>query len=110
MADMVVTPSGPSISGSSFAYNLRNVAYSAKVSPVNEPSFFSMNDDNRAQYVNIPNGMPTSGTVVGYREVLYRNSTHILIKITELHPVCGKQYYNFYNNGSWSGWKNITPS
>lgn len=106
---MLVTPTGESDDGSAFGYNLRNVAFSSKTGYVNRPSFFSINDNNRPSYVNVPDNMPKSGTVVGYREVLYRNSTHILVKITEMHPTCGKQYYNFYNNGTWTGWKSIAP-
>lgn len=38
-----------------------------------------------------------------------RNSIHILVEIHELYPVSGRIWSNFYNNGTWNGWRTITP-
>ena len=71
--------------------------------------YFSITDDNRSEYNNIPPQMPQSNTVIGCREVLRKSDIHVLIKITEMYPMAGRQYYNFYNVGNWDGWKVITP-
>ena len=46
---------------------------------------------------------------LGYRQVYRRDSDHAMIQIVELYPTPGRNWYNFYNVSTWSGWKTITP-
>lgn len=75
------------------------------------PHIFSINDQNRSQWKEIPTTLPASGTILGYREVFYMdNSPHAMVKVTELFPVAGRQHFAFYNINAWSSWTSITPS
>lgn len=50
-------------------------------------------------------------TCVVYRTVFFSGSTvHSAVKLEELHPVPGRVWYNYYNAGTWTGWKNIVPA
>ena len=50
-------------------------------------------------------------TCVVYRTVFFSSSTvHTCVKLEELHPNSGRVWYNYYNSGTWTGWKSITPS
>lgn len=50
-------------------------------------------------------------TCVVYRTVFFSGSTvHTCVKLEELHPNPGRIWYNYYNSGTWAGWKNISPS
>ena len=79
----------------------------------NKSGYFSMNDNTRSEWTGLSGKMPQSGLFIGFREVYAKQailgSEHIMLKITEMYPVCGRQYFNFYNYGSWVGWSAITP-
>lgn len=79
----------------------------------NKSGYFSITDDNRSEWIGLSGIMPQSGDFIGFREVFVKSgisgSEHIMAKITEMHPLCGRQYYNFYNHGVWVGWTVITP-
>lgn len=45
-----------------------------------------------------------------YRDVLYKNSINILVRLTELYPVAGRIWTNVYNVGNWTGWVCHDPS
>ena len=96
-------------SGAEFGYNFLLVESSNKNSTYHKTSYFSVEPSNESSWKNKPSQMPT-GVVIGMREVFYRNNSHILVRLTELYPICGRQYFDFYNVGIWSGWKVITPS
>ena len=50
-------------------------------------------------------------TCVVYRTVFFSSSTvHTCVKLEELHPNPGRVWYNYYNAGTWTGWKNIVPA
>lgn len=47
---------------------------------------------------------------IGYREVYWYAATNIMIQLKEFHPIPGRVWSNFYNSGTWTGWKSISPS
>lgn len=50
-------------------------------------------------------------TCVVYRTAFFSGSTvHTCVKLEELHPNPGRIWYNYYNSGTWTGWKGISPS
>lgn len=94
--------------GAEFGYNFLMVGIGNKNSVLNKTSYFSIEPSTESKWNNKPSQMPT-GVVVGVREVFYRNDSHVLVRITEFYPVCGRQYFDFYNVGIWSGWKVLSP-
>lgn len=80
----------------------------------NKSGYFSINDNNRSEWKGLSGLMPQSGDFIGFREVYVKQGTpgteHIMAKITEMHPICGRQYFNFYNHGAWVGWNVISPT
>lgn len=98
-----------SIDGSSFSYDLLNVTPSLNNTRFQKNAYFSKPvDDSAWKQENIPTSM--KGKLwIGYRIVMKRNSIHILVEIHELYPVYGRIWSNFYNNGTWNGWRTITP-
>lgn len=59
-------------------------------------------------WTNSPLG--TSATLLGIRRVAILSSTRCAVTIQEFYPVAGRLWTNFYNNGTWTGWKSITPT
>lgn len=98
-----------SIDGSSFSYDLLNVTPSLNNTMFQKNAYFSKPvDDSAWKQECIPTSM--QGKLwIGYRIVMKRNSIHILVEIHELYPVPGRIWSNFYNNGTWNGWRTITP-
>ena len=97
-----------------FAIQKNMVLISNQIDGANNKSgYFSITDDNRSEWIGLSGIMPQSGDFIGFREVFVKTGTsgseHIMAKITEMHPLCGRQYFNFYNHGTWQGWKSITP-
>lgn len=80
----------------------------------NKSGYFSINDNNRSEWKGLSGLMPQSGNFIGFREVYVKQGTtgteHIMAKITEMYPICGRQYFNFYNHGAWVGWNVISPT
>lgn len=74
----------------------------------NKNGYFTISDNDRSEWIGLSGKMPQSGIFMGFREVYAKQailgSEHIMLKITEMYPVCGRQYFNFYNYGSWAGW------
>lgn len=95
-------------SGEEFGYNFLNIEINNKNSTYHKTSYFSVDSSNESRWNNKPSQMPAD-VVIGMREVFYRSNFHILVRLTEFYPVCGRQYFIFYNTGMWSGWKSITP-
>lgn len=95
-------------SGVEFAYNFLLVESNNKNSTYHKTSYFSVEPSNESKWNNKPSQMP-AGIVIGVREVFYRSNVHILVRLTEFYPVCGRQYFDFYNVGTWSGWKVLSP-
>lgn len=100
-----IAPAGES----PFAANKNMVLISAQIDGAyNENGYFSITDDNRSEWLGLSGLMPQSGIFLGFREIYVKQGIpgqeHIMLKITEMYPVCGRQYFNFYNHGSWVGW------
>ena len=80
---------------------------------VNQPSqkaaYFakSVSDDN---WINMPSELYDSAWI-GYRQVFVPNKTHFLVVVTELLPIPGRIWSNYYRYDAetWNGWKHITP-
>lgn len=96
------------INGAAFERNFNRISFDLD-NGVNKLSYFVITDASRDSWTGIPSSMPKTGVIMGYREVFRRSSENILVKITEMLPTPGKQYYNLYNAGSWTGWKTLTP-
>ena len=98
--------------GISFSKNFLNVGISNPDDERNKRTYFVISQEDQGDFTNVPPGLFKSGNAsAGVREV-YRISQNLaMIKITEIHPVPGTQYFRTYNNGEWNspGWKVITP-
>ena len=98
--------------GISFSKNFLNVGISNPDDERNKRTYFVISQEDQDDFTNFPPGLFKSGNAsAGIREV-YRISQNLaMIKITEIHPVPGTQYFRTYNNGAWNspGWKVITP-
>lgn len=98
-----------------FAIQKNMVLISRQIDGANNKSgYFSITDDNRSEWIGLSGIMPESGNFIGFREVFVKTGTsgseHIMAKITEMYPLCGRQYFNFYNHGYWDGWTVIAPA
>ena len=103
-----ITPD-QSQNGLTFNRNFMYVNLKNKFGTENKNSFFVFDDSDRSEWKSIPDAMPKSGVIIGYREVLYFGNSHLLVKVTEFYPVQGRQHSTFYNTGKWTPWKTITP-
>lgn len=73
-----------------------------------QTAYFSKPVDDE-DWLNIPSDL--QGKVwIGIRTVMQRSSIHVMVKVEEMYPVTGRIWYNFYNNGTWTNWKSISPS
>ncbi len=97
------------ITGSNFQKNFWLINRNDKTSEINKNSFFALTQADRDEWENIPPDMPNQ-TIIGMREVFVRNSQHVLVQITEFHPIAGRRYCSMYNNGLWSDWQTYNPS
>ena len=106
---LALMPSTGVNDGSSFQKDFFLLSSSGQ--SANRASYFSINDQNRSQWKEIPTTLPANGPILGYREVFYMDdSPHAMVKVTELFPVTGRQHFAFYNISTWSAWKSLTPS
>lgn len=103
-----ITPD-QSQSGLTFNRDFMCVNLKNKYGTENKNSFFVFDDSDRAQWKAIPDAMPKSGVVIGYREVLWFGNSHVFVRMTEFYPMQGRQHFAFYNTGKWTGWKSTTP-
>lgn len=97
------------IIGSTFNKNFLNIDTSNKKSGYHQPSYFSM-PANREGWTNYPSSLPTDKSFVGLRSVYWRSGSNIMVEIHEMWPVTGRIWTDFYNSGTWTGWKSITPT
>ena len=106
-SDILYVPANADITGASFSKNFLLIGASAKVAQ-HQLTYFA-----KPVVDTDWSGMPSalSGQLwIGYRIVFWRSSNHIFVKIQEFHPVPGRVWSNFYNSGTWTGWKSITPT
>ena len=94
--------------GKSFNKNFLLISTN-RTDDVNKSAYFEINDSNRNQWKGVPTTFPPSGTVLGLRQVLILSDSHIMVKITELYPMSGRQHFSLYNVSSWNEWKAIYP-
>lgn len=72
---------------------------------------------NRCHYFRQSNGTEFEGCppilkgkeFIGYREVYWYSTINVMVQLREFYPTPGRVWMNFYNNGTWTGWKSITP-
>lgn len=99
-------------SADTFSYNflLVNTTTEYAASGVNDRATFGWTSSTKSQYSSIPTALSSANTASGIREVIWINAVNILVRVVEAFPTAGRTHYNFYNSGSWSGWKTITPT
>lgn len=97
--------------GSSFGKDFQSIGFGDPKSAKNKTAYFIIEADEQTSWKNVPNGLITTSVSVGLREVFRISGTIIMVKITEIHPKPGTQYFRTYNNGIWNdgGWKVIMP-
>ena len=104
-------PTDNNATGENFDKNFLFVDTSKRFSDINQPTFF-YSVDFKNEFINIPTTLQEQSIVMGYREVLYRGKAHFVVKVNELYPKYNRVHINFYNNGTWQGWKllNTAPN
>ena len=96
--------------GSTFSKNFRIIDLNNRYGIANQNAIFSFDTVDKPNWKNIPNAwVSIDDTIIGYREVLYYGNAHVFIKVTEFYPVYGRVHFMFYNSGTWTNWKTITP-
>ncbi len=91
--------------GSGFNKNFKLISTTDRYSNYHKRSMFSFDSSTKSTFSNIPTVLNLeAGAVVGIREVYWRSSIHILVKVTEMYPNYGREHYCFCNNGTWSAW------
>ena len=73
---------------------------------------------NRCHYFRQPNGTEFEGCpsvlkgkeFIGYRDIYWYSPINVMVQLKEFYPTPGRVWVNFYNSGTWTGWKSITPS
>lgn len=107
-SNMLYTNTNKDNTGGSFRKNFLLINAQAPFSEIHQTACFSKPTED-ADWSEVPTAVKGK-TWIGLRTVMRRGPIHIMVKIEEMYPVTGRIWYNFYNNGSWSGWKNIVPS
>lgn len=94
-----------------FQKNFKFVGTSNKYADANRRCYFSFNQTNKSEYTNIPPVLNaiTSGSVMGFREVLFLSNNFLMVNVIEMYPVSGRIHSICLNNGTWDSW-NTTPS
>ena len=72
---------------------------------------------NRCHYFRQPNGTEFEGCpsvlkgkeFMGYRDIYWYSPINVMVQLKEFYPTPGRVWVNFYNSGTWTGWKSITP-
>lgn len=98
--------------GSAFSKNFLGIGIQDPNVERNKRAYFIISPDDRGEFSNVPPDLFYENTYsVGVREVYRLGTTLIMVKITEISPRPGRQYYRTYNSGSWnsSGWQVISP-
>lgn len=97
--------------GSSFNRDFQTIGLTDIDSEYSKTAFFIIYKTDESLWNNIPPGLLTTSVTVGLREVLRYSSTVTMVRVTEIHPKPGTQYFRTYNSGTWNddGWKVLTP-
>lgn len=104
-----------STDGSSFAKNFKLISTTNQFVIQHQRAAFGWTLDTKSEYSNIPDvlNVNTLSSVVGIREVFWKQTSggpHVLVKVTEMYPIQGRQHYIFYNQTSWGVWHSIMPN
>lgn len=107
--ELMITKEGHILSaqdkfGTSFGKDLLMIDTENELSEKNKRAYFSVTNENVTTWKNLPGGFMRGNVVMGVREVFWRNTVHVMVKVTELFPDYGKQYINLFNNGKWGEW------
>ena len=95
------------VDGSSFNKDFLSIYLPAHENRLNAANYFSKPASD-SEWSNIPAEL--SGKMwLGYRAPQRMGGTNELVVITEHFPVAGRIWTNYYNSGTWQGWKSITP-
>lgn len=89
---------------------LINTTTEFATSGVNDRASFGWTSETKSEFSGIPTALSSATTALGIREVIWINTINILVRVVEAFPTAGRTHYCFYNNGTWSGWKTITPT
>lgn len=46
---------------------------------------------------------------IGCREVYWYTPINVMVRLVELHPMTGRVWTKFYNDGTWEDWHVTTP-
>lgn len=95
------------VDGSSFNKDFLSIYLPAHENRLNAANYFSKPAADSG-WSNIPTEL--SGKLwLGYRAPQRMGGTNELVVIMEHFPVSGRIWTNYYNSGTWQGWKSITP-
>ena len=95
------------VDGSSFDKNFLAIYLPAHENRLNAANYFSKPAED-SEWRNIPPAM--SGKLwLGYRTPQRMGATNELVVIMEHYPVAGRIWTNYYNSGTWQGWKSVSP-
>lgn len=95
------------VDGSSFNKNFLAIYLPAHENRLNAANYFSKPAED-SEWRNIPPAM--SGKLwLGYRTPQRMGAANELVVIMEHYPVAGRIWTNYYNSGTWKGWKNVSP-
>ncbi len=94
--------------GSSFKKDFLNIDRNNLLNKVNANACFAKPADDN-EWKNVPESV--KGAIwMGCREVVWQAEQHVAVKITEYYPICGRVYYNYYNDASkWGSWTSVSP-
>lgn len=95
------------VDGSSFDKNFLAIYLPAHENRLNAANYFSKPAED-SEWRNIPSTM-TGKLWLGYRAPQRMGGTNELVVIMEHYPVSGRIWTNYYNSGTWQGWKSIAP-
>ena len=93
---------GSSNEANTFHQNFLEITLNTKIGQNNRNAFFDKPADSTG-WTGVPESLKNVEWI-GFRQVFWRSSIHVCVKILEFFPVCGRIWYNFYNSRDWQGW------
>lgn len=87
--------------GDNFGYDFLNVDTTNYSAECNKSSYIGKYSGDGYEWTNVP--PVNNNTLAGYREVFIR-SKRVMVKLTEIYPVAGREWYNAYDGTKWTGW------
>ena len=97
-------------SGASFEKNFLNINTNNSISRENAISLFNKPPTAiDASWSNYPSSLDIF-PFRGYRIPLIWSSSYAMVMLIELTPTVGRLWFNFYNAGTWQGWRYSTTT